>query len=598
MSADPASGDRARQTVTVPGGQPVVPGYEILEEIGRGGMGVVYKARHTASAQIVALKMIRDGALAGREQRDRFRIEAEAVARMQHPNIVRIQEVGEHAGRQYFVMEFVDGVGLDKHLADGLRGAVPAANLVRTLALAVQHAHEQMIVHRDLKPANVLLQTETLSADCKPQNGGQGSSTHGFGVPKITDFGLAKRLDADSTAWTVEGVALGTPAYMAPEQAAGRINEIGSAVDVYALGVILYELVTGRPPFQGDSRDGVIQQVLHKEPELPTRLRSEVPRDLETVCLKCLEKAAADRYASAGDLAADLDRFLENKPITAVPRGPLERLTRCAARDGYQSLREVGRGPQSILYHARYGRLQQPVAMKVFTVDACTREEWEATLRLDAARWSSLTHPQVVPVQRAGWWEGCPYLVRDYAPQGSLADKIGGQPWPVPAALGLVEQLAGLVAYLHRQGVVHANLKPANVLLAADGIPRLTDFRLSGGLLQTPLRGNECAASAVGYLPPELLDAQAEPRPHADVYGLGVILYELLTGRAPFAGADAVDVMQRVRTEDPVPPSYFNRDVKAAVDQTCLRCLQKNRWARYTRAHDVASRLRYLAENL
>jgi serine/threonine protein kinase len=601
MSVDPASDDRVTRTATVAAERPILPGYEILEEIGRGGMGVVYKARRAGSAEIVALKMIRDGALAGREQRDRFRIEAEAASRMRHANIVRIFEWGDHEGRPYFVMEFVDGIGLDRQLTGDPWQPARAAELVRTLALAVQHAHDQKIVHRDLKPGNVLLQI----SNGEWAIGNKASDVSSFPVPqspvlipKITDFGLAKRLDADSTAWTVEGMALGTPAYMAPEQAAGRISEIGPLADVYSLGVILYETLTGRPPFRGDSRDGVIQQVLHDDPELPSRLRPDVPRELETVCLQCLEKEPGRRYASARALADDLSRFLEAKPVAAVPRGPVERLTRHAERDGYQIVGEIGRGPRAIVYHARFGRFRQPVTLKVFRAGKCTREEWDTATRQEADRWAGVSHPQVLTAQRAGWWDGMPYLAREYVPQGSLEDKIAAKPWPVPAALSLVEQLATVVAYLHRQGIVHGNLKPANVLLAADGIPRLSDARFAGSTLQDFPSGDESAAAAIAYRAPELLGGQAEPRPHADIYGLGAILYELLTGRPVFSGASVDEVAEQVRTRVPPPPSQFNRDVTPPIDHTCLRCLEKNRWSRHTRAYDLASRLRYLRENL
>jgi serine/threonine protein kinase len=580
MNEHPATGEWPGSTGRASADRPQVPGFELLEELGRGGMGVVYRARRTGSGELVALKMIRDGALASPQQRGRFRIEAEAVARMRHANIVRIHEVGEHAGRPYFVMELVEGDGLDKHLTSQPWRPARAAGLVRTLALAVQHAHERLIVHRDLKPANILLQTAP------------GPDTFS---PKITDFGLAKRLDADSTAWTLEGAVAGTPAYMAPEQAAGRVSEVGPAVDVYALGVILYEALTGRPPFHADSRTAAIQLVLYEEPEPPRRLQPDVPQDLETVCLKCLEKDPGQRYVSAAELADDLGRFLENKPVVAVAAGPLERLTRFAARDGYQLIEEIGRGPGGTAYHARNGRLKQSVALKVFAAGTCTREEWESRLRTDAERWATLAHPQIVPVQQAGWWDGVPYLAREYVPQGSLASRIDGRPWPVLQALALVEQLALIVAYIHRQGVVHANLKPGNVLLAANDIPRIADFRISGGLFQRP-PDNTRTTAALAYLAPELTEPDAEPRPHADIYGLGVILYELLTGRPPFAGSDASEVLSLVRTQIPEPPSRLNPEVKPHVDHLCLRCLHKDRWRRYTRAYDLATMLRRCAE--
>jgi serine/threonine protein kinase len=604
MSEHPAIMDR-------PADWPTVPGYEILEELGRGGMGVVYKARQTSLKRLVALKMIRDGALAGPQERARFRIEAEAAGRMRHPNIVQIYEVGEHAGRPYFAMELVEGGGLDQHLAGQPQPAPAAAALVRTLALAVQHAHEQKIVHRDLKPANVLLQPiatkNTKSHKNQEEEPMAGSSDPSFGdfscfswpfLPKITDFGLAKRLDTESTAWTQDGAVVGTASYMAPEQAAGRVREVGPAVDVYALGTILYELLTGRPPFQADSWDQMVQQVLHDEPVPPARFQPGVPGDLETVCLKCLEKDPRRRYASAADLADDLGRFLEGKPVTAVPLGAVERLARLAGRDGYQIVGEVGRGPRSTVYQARYGPLNQPVALKVFPAGACTREAWEARLRRGADLWAALAHPHIVPVHQAGWWDGIPYLALEYVPHGNLATRLVGQRYPVRQALRLVEQLAEVVVYLHRQGVVHGNLKPSNVLLAADGIPRVTDFRLTGGLFLGPLPADDQDPAGLGYLAPEMVrNPGGEPRPYTDIYGLGVILYELLAGRPPFDGTTAQEMRDQVRSQDPVPPSRFNPEVTPPLEAFCLRSLRKNPWRRYARAYDLLTRLRHFMDN-
>ena len=277
------------------------PGYEVLGELGRGGMGVVYRARHVALDRPVALKVVLGATHAGPDQLTRFRAEATAAARLGHPNIVQVYEVGEHAGQPYFSLELVDG----GTLADRLRGepqpARLAAELVRTLARAVEHAHSRGIVHRDLKPGNVLL------AD---------------GVPKVTDFGLAKQSTGDSHL-TQTGQVLGTPSYMAPEQAAGRGHEVGPAADVYALGAILYECLTGRPPFRAAAVMDTVLQVLHDEPVPPSRLQPKLPRDLETVCLKCLAKKPEHRYASAVALADDLDRFLNGESVRARPTSTL-----------------------------------------------------------------------------------------------------------------------------------------------------------------------------------------------------------------------------------------------------------------------------------
>jgi serine/threonine protein kinase len=291
---------------------PAIPGYEILGVLGRGGMGVVYKARHLKLQRLVALKMILAGGHASGEQLSRFRTEAEAVARLQHPNVVQIHEVGELDGLPFFSLEFVEGGSL----ADRLDGTpwLPrqAAQLVETLARAVHVAHQNGIVHRDLKPANVLLTVD--------------------GVPKITDFGLAKKLDATAGP-TGTGDVMGTPSYMAPEQAGQHSQPIGPATDVYALGTILYELLTGRPPFKGATPVDTVFQVVHEEPVPPRRLQPKLPRDLETVCLKCLQKEPHKRYASAEALADDLRRFLQDLPIQARPAGKLERLGRWCRRN-------------------------------------------------------------------------------------------------------------------------------------------------------------------------------------------------------------------------------------------------------------------------
>jgi serine/threonine protein kinase/tetratricopeptide (TPR) repeat protein len=318
---------------------PKVSGYEILEELGRGGMGVVYKARQVSLNRLVALKMIRTGPSAGAEELARFKTEAEAVARLQHPNIVQIHEVGAHAGRPYFALEYVEGGSLAAGLTGTPLPARPAAELVEKLARAMQFAHEQGVIHRDLKPGNVLLQVQ--NAECRVQNDKPDSAFcilhSAFCIPKVTDFGLAKFLDRDaktSAGATQTGAVLGTPSYMAPEQAWGKskIRTIGPAVDVYALGAVLYEALTGRPPFRAATPLITLNQVCSEEPVLPGRLQPGLPRDLETICLKCLQKEPSRRFATARDLADDLHRFLSGEPVTARPTPVLERAVKWARR--------------------------------------------------------------------------------------------------------------------------------------------------------------------------------------------------------------------------------------------------------------------------
>jgi serine/threonine protein kinase len=238
------------------------------------------------------------------------------------------------------------------------------------------------------------------------------------------------------------------------------------------------------------------------------------------------------------------------------------------------------------------------VALKVFAAGTCSQEEWTARFEAGANLWAALAHPHIVAVQRAGWWEGAPFVVTDYVPTGSLAAKLSGQPYPLLAALRLVEQLAEIVMYLHRQGVVHANLKPTNVLLAADGIPQVGDFRATGGLFQGPLPLHEPQVSGLGYLAPEFVEnPSAQLHPPTDIYSLGVILYELLTGLPPFSGSTARETLEQVRSQDAEPPSHFNSEITPQLDACCLRCLRKNPWGRYHRAYDLIRRLRYFQEN-
>jgi WD40 repeat protein/serine/threonine protein kinase len=284
---------------------PTVAGYEILGELGRGGMGVVYKARQIKLNRLAALKMILAGAHAGVLQLERFRTEAEAVARLQHPNVVQIYEIGEQDGLPFFSLEFVDGGSLADKLAVTALPARQAAEVTAALAQAMHAAHQRGIIHRDLKPANVLLDRA--------------------GTPKITDFGLAKKLD-EAGGHTHTGAIMGTPSYMAPEQAEGRTQEIGPAADIYALGAILYETLTGRPPFKSATLVDTLVQVRTQEPVTPRQLLPNLPRDLNTICLKCLEKEPCRRYATAGELADELKRWLAGEPIQARPTPVWERI--------------------------------------------------------------------------------------------------------------------------------------------------------------------------------------------------------------------------------------------------------------------------------
>lgn len=300
-----------------------IPGYVIDAELGRGGMGIVYRARQLGirdgkPLRTVAIKVLLSGAHASRKELDRFRHEAEAIARLRHPNIVQIHSVGEHNGLPFLALEYCEGGSLDRAERGTPKPPLEAAEFVKTLCGAVHSAHLQGIIHRDLKPANIL-----LTAD---------------GRPKVSDFGLAKDLESRDDGHTATGAIMGSPSYMAPEQASGLTKHAGPAVDTYALGAILYELLTGRPPFKAETRVETMRQVLEIEPASLRSLNSLVPADLETICLKCLEKDPATRYSSAEELRSELDRFLRGEPISARPIHSVTRIWRWCCRHPAQSI--------------------------------------------------------------------------------------------------------------------------------------------------------------------------------------------------------------------------------------------------------------------
>ncbi len=350
--------------------------YELLEEVARGGMGVVYKARQVSLNRVVALKMILSGQLASEEDVRRFHAEAEAAANLDHPGIVPIYEVGHHDGQQYFSMGYVDGDSLAERLRQGPMPSRQAATLLKQVCDAVQYAHDHDVVHRDLKPANILLQARGDRLETGADGNDYPPSQHALHPsvsslqPKITDFGLAKRLNADSEL-TGTGQILGTPSYMPPEQAANGSNTVGPASDVYSLGAVLYQMLTGRPPFQAETPLETLTQLLDSDPLPPRLLNRSVPRELEAICMKCLEKEPPHRYPAARDLAADLQRYLDGDAIHASGINLLDRVTRALRQSRHEEhFRGWGLGLMA------FGLVIFLAHVAIFAVESSGNEFW------------------------------------------------------------------------------------------------------------------------------------------------------------------------------------------------------------------------------
>jgi signal transduction histidine kinase len=412
-----------------------MPGYEILGVLARGGMSVVLKARQLALDRLVALKFLSPVGLSGAVEGSRFRDEGLAVARLRHPNIVGVYGSGEYEGRPFLVLEYVAGGSLAERLAGEPQSPDEAARLVEVLARAVHHAHQAGIAHRDLKPANILLDER--------------------GEPHITDFGLARFLQGEPDTMTRTGTVFGTPAYMAPEQAAGHSREVGPAADVYGLGAILYALLTGRPPFKAETALDTLAQVMRQEPVPPSRLRPRVPRDLETICLKCLHKNPAWRYATAEMLADDLRRFRDGRPI-GRPAGLWTRLGSWAKRRWAPA--------------RRHAPPRQTWPRSALVLEALLANTDEGVLVADRARQLVQANPAsqrllglgAGPLRLAAWAEGLTF----YRPDGVT---------PCPAEqLPLAQALRGEPA-AETEVLVRRAGQPGERWLHLRGQPLLTD---------------------------------------------------------------------------------------------------------------------------
>jgi serine/threonine protein kinase len=568
-------------------------GFEVEDVLTFGVRDIVYRARQAHLNRPVALKVVVDtGAQDDEASRERLGHEAKEAALLDHPNIVRIYSSGEHGSRAYIAFEYIAGGSLIERYVDRPVAPPEAARLVWKLAQAMHYAHGKGVLHCALKPSNILLTPE--------------------GQPKITSFGLSRLLRESRSGRPVAFRRL--PSYMAPELAEGRAADVGPATDVYALGAILYKLLTGDPPFLGETLDQTLAQVRAQPPRPPRSLRPEVPAALEAVCLRCLEKDPAKRYPSAEELAGALADSLaagavpiEQIPGYAVLRepGPGKPAAKPAAEPadaptipGYKVLRELGRGSLSVVYEARYHGYDRMVALKVWRPEFSYGPELRSRLREVAERVARLLHPNVVAVYDYGEKDERPYCSMDLLPGGNLAEKLAGRLVPPPEAAGLTRTLARAMDYVHQEGIVHGNLKPSKILFNAAGTPLVTGFIVAHGRPAErmgdtfPTRMEPAVMGTPRYMAPEQVSGEGSPvGPATDVYALGLVLYELLTGNTPFTAPTLWEMLAEIMRTPPGPPSQVRPRVPPELDAVCLRCLEKEPARRYPSAGALADDL-------
>ena len=547
-----------------PRGSKRVGRYDLLEHIGKGGMGVVYRAHDTQLDRTVALKMIITELADEEETRQRFLREARAAADLNHPNIIKIYDFREEAGRAYIVMELLTGRSLAALLEDGK--AVPlgrSITIMRGVSAGLAFAHSRAIVHRDLKPGNLFLCDD--------------------GAVKILDFGLAR---IASSKLTRSGLVFGTPDYMSPEQVRGKVVDHRS--DIFSFGAVFYHMIAGRKPFGAGSLPLVMRKVLEED----TAPLAEAPPAVARIIAKALRKDPEARYQTTAQLEADLDRVegVEEQGQEAtvlIGRDPAAAAFPQIGR--YRIVEQIGRGGMGVVYRAHDPVLERDVAIKSILGDFSTEQGATERFEREARAAARLQHANIITIYELGISEGAPYIVMEFLTGTDLESVMHAEEdTPIAAKVDVVMQLCSGLSFAHRQGVVHCDIKPSNVRVLDDGTVKLIDFGIAKISRSAPSLGD--LAGSVGCMSPEQLNgASADAR--SDVFAVGVLMYELFGGVAPFTGDSPAAVTYQVLKHKPPPLTSLNSAVPEELSNIVARALAKNPDERYEDAAALADAL-------
>ncbi|MDP6579690.1 MAG: serine/threonine-protein kinase [Vicinamibacterales bacterium] len=539
--------------------------YELLERLGKGGMGIVYRAMDTKLDRPVAVKLLLTDLEGDSETRERFLREARAAGELSHRNIIKVYDFGEDGGRAFLVMELLEGVSLNEFLKEH-----PDLSLDRKLQImtgvcnGLAFSHSRSIVHRDLKPANLFITKDRQV--------------------KVLDFGLAR---ISSSNLTRSGLVFGTPDYMSPEQVRGKVVDARS--DIFSLGAVFYQVLSGRKPFAAKALPEVMRKVLTDEPAPLTH--AEAPPSLARIVMRSLEKDPLKRYQKVEELLAELGGVDPDEPAERDAAADVPRQI-----DRYQILERVGEGGMGVVYRARDPVLDRDVAIKSMQVDFGVDEDARARFQQEARAAARLQHPNIVTIYEFGEKDDSPYLIMEFLGGDDLEGLMkSDQALSLIGKLDIVTQLCDGLAFAHEQGVVHRDIKPGNVRVLDDGTVKLLDF----GIAKVQNAGATAGsfAGSAGYASPEQLSLEPVDA-RSDLFSVGVLTYELLTGRQPFTGESGAAIAYQVLNEEPPPLRSISPQLPEVLEAVVTRVLQKKPDQRYGTASELAEALRAVSRQI